>query len=184
MGCHDLRPRADGPWHMPSACTKNQTMPGPKRRTGTVGSTRTRGCKTSPRQPPCWQRGNLPSVGTMPVDGRSPGSQVLVLKRTVGFSSPSQGFAGDTKERTIRRERGVLPRLIVLPPQWLFRPALSGEPVAPCDPSLVQRQGGWRTLAAIQSRGRLRSACPVGVHAFAFPFALRTTSLPSGNHPT
>lgn len=45
------------------------------------------------------------------------------------------GFAGDTKERTIRRERGVLPRLIVLPPQWLFRSAVFDWPVAPCDPS-------------------------------------------------
>lgn len=45
------------------------------------------------------------------------------------------GFVGNTKERTIRRERGVLPRLIVLPPQWLFRSAVLEKPVAPCDPS-------------------------------------------------
>lgn len=94
------------------------------------------------------------------------------------------GSVGNTKERTIRRKRGVQPRLIVLPPQWLFRPAVLRGRSHPTTNHLLKRQSGWRTLTAIQSRGRLRSACPVGVHAFAFPFALRTTSLSSGNHPS
>lgn len=119
---------------MPSACTNNQSMHDPQIRTGTGGAQRARGCKTSPRQPPCWQRGDLPSVGTMPVDGRSPGSQVVVFKGPSGSPRLPRVY-GNTKERTIRRERGVLPRLIVLPPQWLFRPAVFERPVAPCDPS-------------------------------------------------
>lgn len=48
------------------------------------------------------------------------------------------GLASNTKERTIRRIRGVLPRLIVLPPQWLFRPAVLQRPAAPCDLSPLE----------------------------------------------
>ena len=125
---------------------------------------------------------------TSPVWAPCPWMAGLLARRSWSSQGPSGSprlprVDGNTKERTIRRERGVLPRLIVLPPQWLFRSAVLQRPVAPCDPSPLKRQSGWRTLAAIQSRGRLRSACPVGVHAFAFPFALRTASLPSGNHP-
>ncbi len=105
----------------------------PEKTDGTVGSTRPR-MQDVATTTSVLATGNLPSVGTMPVDGRSPGSQVLVLERTVGFSSPSR-VCDNTKERTIRRERGVLPRLIVLPPQWLFRSAAFDWPAAPCDPS-------------------------------------------------
>lgn len=89
----------------------------------------------------------------------------------------------NTKRRTIRRKRGVQPGLFVSPLQWLFPPAsTSGRPH-----HAIRRhrspQAGWKTLAAIQSRGRLRSACPAWVQAFAFPFALRAACLPSENHP-
>jgi hypothetical protein len=89
----------------------------------------------------------------------------------------------DTKRRTIRRKRGVQPRLFVTPLQWLFPPAsMSGRPHH-ATRRHQSPQAGWKALAAIQSRGRLRSVCPAWVQAFAFPFALRPACLPSGNHP-
>lgn len=126
---------------------------------------------------------------TSPVWAPCPWMAGLLARRSWSLKGPSGSprlprVCDNTKERTIRRERGVLPRLIVLPPQWLFRSAAFDWPVAPCDPSPPKRRSGWRTLAAIQSRGRLRSTCLDGVHAFAFPFALRATSLSPGNHPS
>lgn len=99
-----------------------------------------------------------------------------------GSSSPSRGVAR-YERRTIRRRRGVLPRLFVSPLQWLFPPlALPGRPHHAIRRHRLPR-AEWKTLSAIQSRGRLRSACPDWVQAFAFPFALRAACLLTENHP-
>ncbi|MBB4953435.1 hypothetical protein H4S14_001297 [Agrobacterium vitis] len=95
---------------------------------------------------------------------------------------PEQGVKA--KRRTIRRSRGVQPRHIALPLQWLFRP-LSG-PHRPHHAArhAVSVQTGRKTLAALQSRGRLRLVCPDWVHTVAFPFAFRPKPLCGRNHPS
>lgn len=146
------------------------------------GTAKVRILQTSPRQPPCWQRGFLPRWALCP--SRMAGLLARRSWHRVPAGLPRlPGVLCDTKRRTIRRKRGVQPRLFVSPLQWLFPPAsTSGRPH-----HAIRRQkypqAGWKALAAIQSRGRLRSACPAWVQAFAFPFALRPACLPSGNHP-
>ncbi len=73
--------------------------------------------------------GKIPRLGIMPgTDGRSPGSQLsaptgatfpVAPDRASGSASPSR--LPVVKRRTIRRNRGVLPRLITMHFQWLFR---------------------------------------------------------------
>ncbi|ARQ58666.1 hypothetical protein Kim5_CH02621 [Rhizobium sp. Kim5] len=59
------------------------------------------------------------------------------------------------KRWTIRRDGGVRPRLITMHFQWLFRHALLPPActIAGCRPK--ELDAGWKTLTALQSRGRL-----------------------------
>lgn len=84
--------------------------------------------------------GNLPKgVGRMPgTHGRFPGSRFQGACAPAGLPR-LPGACGFTKGRTIRRQRGVQPRHIAKPLQWLFRLQRQSCPAAPCSLSARHR---------------------------------------------
>ncbi|ARM88830.1 hypothetical protein RHEC894_CH02542 [Rhizobium sp. CIAT894] len=59
------------------------------------------------------------------------------------------------KRWTIRRDRGVRPRLITMHVQWLFRHVAHPARLRHCKGRPEALDAGWKTLTALQSRGRL-----------------------------
>ena len=123
-----------------------------------------------PRQPPCWHRERC-SLGSGGCPSRTAGLLAHGATRQKARTGPPRLPEGAfTKRWTIRRKRGVPPRLIVtdfsgfsgmIPDVRLPHHAAS---------SPIRFRAGWRTLTVLQSRGRLRWGCPAWVHPFAFPF--------------
>ena len=101
-----------------------------------------------------------------------------------GFSSPSRSMRHKRKGGRFVDKEASNPGRSLCHSSGFSGPFLFA-PATPCGPPCkVIHKAGWKTLAALQSRGRLRLACPDGVHTFAFPFAFRPEPLQGRNHPS
>lgn len=147
-----------------------------------------RSSSLSPRQPPCWQPGEPPLFkvwAQMPgTGGRSPGSRVVVSDEHLRIFLTFPKVDAARKGGRFVDDRGVRPRLIAQPfsgfSGWFALRAVRTTRTA----TRHVFPAGRKTLAALQSRGRLRLAVPVWIPAVAFPFASRATGFRPGNHPS